>query len=81
MILYMDAVATSNVNMPLNVKRKQNMKRKNINAKCANWHYLRKFYSKCEKIRLTKCIKHFDSKCIKINAICANFILTLFVII
>ena len=28
------------------------------------------------KNRLPKCIKHFDSKCIKIDAICANFILT-----
>ena len=35
--------------------------------------------SKCEKIRLSKCTQHFDSKFIKIDAICANFILTLFV--
>ena len=34
---------------------------------------------KCEKIRLSKCVKYFDSKCVKIDAICANFILTLFV--
>ena len=40
----------------------------------------------CEKItlnvknmRLSKCIKHFDSKYVKIDAISANFILTLFV--
>ena len=38
-----------------------------------------KCYSKCEKVRLSKCIKYFDSKCIKIDAICAHFILTLFV--
>ena len=30
-------------------------------------------------MRLSKCVKHFDSKCVKIDAICANFILTLFV--
>ena len=30
-------------------------------------------------MRLSKCIKHFDSKCVKIDVICANFILTLFV--
>ena len=35
--------------------------------------------AKCEKMRLSKCIKHFDSKCVKIDAICANFMLTLFV--
>ena len=35
--------------------------------------------AKCEKIRLSKCVKYFDSKCVKIDAICANFILTLFV--
>ena len=34
---------------------------------------------KCEKMRLSKCVKYFDSKCVKIDAICANFILTLFV--
>ena len=34
---------------------------------------------KCEKIRLSKCVKYLDSKCVKIDAICANFILTLFV--
>ena len=33
----------------------------------------------CEKMRLSKCVKYFDSKCVKIDAICANFILTLFV--
>ena len=33
----------------------------------------------CGKIRLSKCIKYFDSKYIKIDAICASFILTLFV--
>ena len=27
-----------------------------------------------KKMRLSKCIKHFDSKCVKIDAICANFI-------
>ena len=32
-----------------------------------------------KKMRLSKCIKHFDSKCVKIDAICANLILTLFV--
>ena len=32
-----------------------------------------------KKIRLSKLIKHVDSKCVKIDAICANFILTLFV--
>ena len=32
-----------------------------------------------KKMRLSKCVKHFDSKCVKIDAICANFILTLFV--
>ena len=30
-------------------------------------------------MRLSKCIKHFDSKCVKIDVIWANFILTLFV--
>ena len=30
-------------------------------------------------MRFSKCIKHFDSKCVKIDAICANFMLTLFV--
>ena len=30
----------------------------------------------CDKMRLSKCIKHFD---FKIYAMCANFILTLFV--
>ena len=25
-------------------------------------------------MRLSKCIKHFDSKCVKIDAICANAI-------
>ena len=35
--------------------------------------------AKCEKMRLSKCVKYFDSKCGKIDAICANFILTLFV--
>ena len=30
-------------------------------------------------MRLSKCVKYFDSKCAKIDAICANFILTLFV--
>ena len=30
-------------------------------------------------MRLSKFIKHFDSKCVKIDAICANFILMLFV--
>ena len=29
--------------------------------------------AKCEKMRLSKCIKHVDSKCVKIDAICANF--------
>ena len=33
----------------------------------------------CEKMRLSQCVKHFDSKCVKIDAIRANFILTLFV--
>ena len=33
----------------------------------------------CEKMRLSKCVKYFDSKCVKIDVICANFILTLFV--
>ena len=32
----------------------------------------------CEKIN-PKCVKYFDSKCVKIDAIYANFILTLFV--
>ena len=32
-------------------------------------------------MRLSKCVKYFDSKCAKINAICTNFILTLFVYI
>ena len=27
-------------------------------------------------MKLSKCIKHFDSKCVKIDAICANFIFT-----
>ena len=35
--------------------------------------------SDCENIRLSKCIKHVDSKCVKIEVICANLILTLFV--
>ena len=35
--------------------------------------------TKCDKIRLSKCIQHLDSKCVKIDAICANLILTLFV--
>ena len=30
-------------------------------------------------MRLSKCVKYFDSKCVKIDAIWANFILTLFV--
>ena len=30
-------------------------------------------------MRLPKCVNNFDSKCAKIDAICANFILTLFV--
>ena len=45
-----------------------------------------KIDASCEKItpnmkknRLSKCIKHFDSKCRKIDAIRANFILPLFV--
>ena len=25
-------------------------------------------------MRLSKCVKYFDSKCVKIDAICANFI-------
>ena len=49
-----------------------------FNAKCENWRYMRKNNPKCEQIRLSKCVKHFDSKCVKIDAICANFILTLF---
>ena len=32
-----------------------------------------------KKMRLSKCIKHSDSKCVKIDVICENFILTLFV--
>ena len=35
--------------------------------------------AKFEKMRLSKCIQLFDSKCVKIDAMCANFILTLFV--
>ena len=50
-----------------------------FNAKCENWRYMWKNYAKCEKMRLSKCVKYFDSKCVKIDAICANFILTLFV--
>ena len=34
---------------------------------------------KCEKNNLSRCVKYFDSKCVKIDTICANFILTLFV--
>ena len=30
-------------------------------------------------MRLSKCKKHFYAKCVKIDALCANFILTLFV--
>ena len=30
-------------------------------------------------MRLSKCVKYFGPKCVKIDAICANFILTLFV--
>ena len=52
---------------------------KQINAKYENWRYMWKNNAKCEKMRLSKCVKHFDSKCVKIDAICANFILTLFV--
>ena len=56
-------------------------------AKCEKNSTLKvKIYVICEKItlnvkkmRLSKCIKHFESKCVKIDAICANFILTLFV--
>ena len=54
--------------------------------KCENAAICEKVAAICEKItlnvkkmRLSKCIKHFDSKCVKIDAICANFILTLFV--
>ena len=56
-------------------------------AKCENNSTLNvKIDAICEKItlnvkkiRLSKCVKYFDSKCVKIDAICANFILTLFV--
>ena len=56
-------------------------------AKCEKKSMLNvKIDAICEKItlnvnkmRLSKCVKHFDSKCVKIDAICANFILTLFV--
>ena len=56
-------------------------------AKCEKYSTLNvKIDAICEKItlnvkkmRLSKCVKYFDSKCVKIDAICANFILTLFV--
>ena len=38
-----------------------------------------KMYAICDKYMLSICIQFFDSKCIKMNAIYANFILTLFV--
>ena len=50
-----------------------------IREKVAKYENVCYLYSKCENIRLSKCIKHFDSKCLNINTICANFILTLFV--
>ena len=61
-----EKVAKCETNSTLNVK---------IDAICE------KNNAKCEKIRLSKWVKHFDSKCVKIDAIhvCANFILTLFV--
>ena len=31
--------------------------------------YVKKNNAKCEEMRLSKCIKHFDSKCVKIDAI------------
>ena len=52
---------------------------KKSNAKCENWRYMWKNNPKCEKMRLSKCVKYFDSKCVKMDAICANFIWTLFV--
>ena len=52
---------------------------KNVNAKCENLHYLWKSNSKCETNWLSKCIKYFYSKCLKIDVMCANLILTLFV--
>ena len=59
-----EKVAKCEKNSTLNVK---------IDAICE------KNNAKCEKNRLYKCVKYFDSKCVKIDAICANFILTLFV--
>ena len=59
-----EKVAKCENNSTLNVK---------IDAICE------KKYAKCEKMRLSKCVKYFDSKCVKIDAIRANFILTLFV--
>ena len=50
-----------------------------MKVKCENWRSLWKIYSNCEKNRLSKCIAHFDSKWIEIDAICANFILALIV--
>ena len=59
-----EKVATCENNSTLNVK---------IDTICE------KNNAKCEKMRLSKCVKYFDSKCAKIDAICANFMLTLFV--
>ena len=59
---YMWKVAKCETKSTLNVK---------IDAICE------KNNPKCEKNRLSKCVKCFDSKFVKIDAICANFILTL----
>ena len=48
---------------------------KKINAKCENGRYMWKNNAKCEKIRLSKCVEYFDSKCVKTDAI---YVQTLF---
>ena len=58
-----EKVAKCETNSTLNVK---------IDAICE------KITLNVKKMRLSKCVKHLDSKCVKIDAICANFILTLF---
>ena len=74
----MSHCGTLKCEMPLYVKRQLNVK--NISTLNVKIDAICNFFlSKCDKIRLSKCIKHFDFKCLKIDAICVNFILLLFV--